>query len=356
MSSQVISIGVDAHKSLHVGVALNDAGQRIGEWSGANSVSGWQGFLEWLKQLDGVRQVGIEGAGSYGRGLAVSLVAAGEVVYDVNSRLTALGRRHALRRGKSDRLDAQAVAEAVRRESDALPRVVCNDDARILSHLCEEREALTHEATRVRNRLHAVLLELDPEYKQWASPLSTKGLSALQELATTPEDDSLAQALKASVRRHATHLAMLTRDIDQLAKEIETRAQPYTALTEITGIALLTAGTLAGILGSHAPFQSDAQLAAYAGVAPLEASSAGNGRHRLSRLGNRRLNAIIYRIALAQLRHPGKARTYLDKKLSEGHTKKEAIRSLKRFIARAIWQQWKRCAPPPPTPPGEACP
>ncbi|MBE0610973.1 MAG: IS110 family transposase [Dehalococcoidia bacterium] len=345
MSSEVITVGVDAHKAVHVAIALDEAGHRIGEWSGANTVSEWARFGEWLRSLGGARQVGIEGAGSYGRGLAVSLVHAGEVVYDVNGRLTALGRRHARRRGKSDSLDAEAVAHTVRREADALPRVVCNDDARILSHLSEERETLVHEATRVRNRLHAVLLELDPEYKQWASLLSRQGLSALEALPTDPEDDALRQALRASVRRHAAHLAMLMRDINELAKEIETRAQPYAALTEITGVAPLTAGTLAGIIGSHAPFANDAQLAAYAGVAPLEASSAGNGRHRLNRGGNRRLNAIVYRIAIGQLRHPGEGRAFLDKKLCQGHTKKEAIRSLKRYIVRAIWRHWRRCPP-----------
>lgn len=347
MSREVISIGVDAHKTVHVAVALDEAGRRVGEWSGGNTVNEWHRFCAWLTSLGGDRQVGIEGAGSYGRGLAVSLVKAGEVVYDVNGRLTALGRRHARRRGKSDSLDAEAVAQTVRRESAALPLVVCNDDARILSHLSEEREALVHEATRVRNRLHAVLLQLDPEYKQWSpSLLSVRALAVLEALATEPGDDALRQALTASIRRHASHLVTLMRDIDELAQEIELRAQPYAALTEITGIAPLTAGTLAGILGSHAPFKSDAQLAAYAGVAPLEASSAGNGRHRLSRVGNRRLNAIIYRIAIGQLRHPGKAKSYLEKKLSQGHTKREAIRSLKRFIVRAIWRQWTRCLSP----------
>ncbi len=118
---------------------------------------------------------------------------------------------------------------------------------------------------------------------------------------------------------------MLMGGINELAKEIETRAQPFAALTEITGVAPLTAGVLAGILGSHAVFRSDALLVAFAGVAPLEASSAGNRRHRLSRGGNRRLNAIIYRIAITQLRYPGEARTYFEKKLGQGHTKTEAI-------------------------------
>ncbi|MCZ7577388.1 MAG: IS110 family transposase [Dehalococcoidia bacterium] len=345
MSSEVITVGVDAHKAVHVAIALDEAGHRFGEWSGGNTVSEWARFGDWLRSLGGARQVGIEGAGSYGRGLAVSLVHAGEVVYDVNGRLTALGRRHARRRGKSDSLDAEAVAHTVRREADALPEwSATTTPASSRISVKNERRLFTRQA-RVRNRLHAVLLELDPEYKQWASLLSSQGLSALEALPSDPEDDALRQALRASVRRHAAHLTMLMRDINELAKEIETRAQPYAALTEITGVAPLTAGTLAGIIGSHAPFANDAQLAAYAGVAPLEASSAGNGRHRLNRGGNRRLNAIIYRIAIAQLRHPGQGRAFLDKKLCQGHTKKEAIRSLKRYIVRAIWRHWRRCPP-----------
>lgn len=348
MSREVITVGVDAHKTIHVAVALNEAGQRIGEWSGGNTVSEWGRFHAWITSFDGQRQVGIEGAGSYGLGLAGSLVQAGEVVYDVNGRLTALGRRHARRRGKSDSLDAEAVAQTVRRETDALPLVVRNDDASILSHLSGERDALVQETTRVQNQLHAVLFKLDPEYKTWVSLDSKRDLATLEVLASEDGDTRLHVVLKASVRRHAEHLAMLKRNVAALAREIETLAQAYAPLTEIVGIAPLTAGTLAGILGSHAPFESDAQLAAYAGVAPLEASSAGNGRYRLNRGGNRRLNAIVYRIAITQQRYPGEGKTYVERKLREGHTKREAIRALKRYIVRAIWRNWRRCAPPPP--------
>ena len=87
----------------------------------------------------------------------------------------------------------------------------------------------------------------------------------------------------------------------------------------------------------------DAQLAAFAGVAPLEASSAGRVRHRLNRGGNRRLNAILYRIALSQARHSEQAQAYLARRVSEGKSKREALRALKRFIARAIWRRWQDC-------------
>jgi transposase len=111
----------------------------------------------------------------------------------------------------------------------------------------------------------------------------------------------------------------------------------------LCGVNLLTAGTLAGILGPGRRFASDAQLAAYAGVAPIEASSAGITRHRLSRAGNRRLNSIIYRIALTQAKHYPEARAYLDRRVSEGETRREAFRALKRHIVRAVWKLWQEC-------------
>lgn len=106
---------------------------------------------------------------------------------------------------------------------------------------------------------------------------------------------------------------------------------------------LLTAGALAGILGPGRRFATDAQLAAYAGVAPLETSSADVVRHRLNRGGNRRLNAILYRIALTQARHSPEARAYLAWRVGEGKTGREAMRALKRFLIRAIWRLWQEC-------------
>lgn len=342
----MITVGVDAHKTVHVGVALNEAGEVVGRWSGGNTVAEWERFQAWLADLGDERQVGIEGAGSYGYGLAQALVAVGETVLEVNSRLTALGRRHARRQGKSDALDAQAVAEIVRREGTSLPHVGYDEQASILAHLAEERESLVSEATRVRNRLHALLLKVDPEYKRNAPSLRSKRVIAeLRTYESGSAPTGLKGELVASVRRQASRLNDLLIAVEELGEQIEARAVRYQPLTQITGISYLTAGTLAGILGKHTAFRTDAQLASYAGVAPLEASSAGNGRYRLSRAGNRRLNAIIYRIAVAQLRYPGQAKTFVEKKVSQGHSKREAIRSLKRYIVRAIWQQWKLCPP-----------
>jgi transposase len=147
------------------------------------------------------------------------------------------------------------------------------------------------------------------------------------------------------VRRLAQRLRLARDQAKELAKQVEhiTIAAGFAPLTEINGLGLVIAGTLAGILGPGCRFTSDAQLAAYAGVAPLEASSAGMVRHRLNRGGNRRLNAILPMIAITQLRAWPPARDYVDRRMSEGKTRREALRTLKRYLARAIWRAWKRC-------------
>jgi transposase len=120
-------------------------------------------------------------------------------------------------------------------------------------------------------------------------------------------------------------------------------APRFAPLASICGSELLTAAALAGILGPGRRFATAAQLAAYAGVAPQETSSAERVHHRLNRGGNRRLNAIRYRIALTQTRASPQAQAYLARRISEGKTRREAIRALKRHLVRVIWRKWVAC-------------
>ena len=154
----------------------------------------------------------------------------------------------------------------------------------------------------------------------------------------------LDQQRAAAIRRLAQRLRLVVAQAAALEQEIATVAAPrYEPLTQLIGVQILTAGALARILGPGQRFTSEAQLAAYAGVAPLEASSAGVVRHRLNRGGNRRLNAIVYRIALTQARSSPEAQIYLARRKAEGKTWREAIRALKRYLVRAIWRLWQQC-------------
>jgi transposase len=120
----MLTIGVDAHKRVHQAVALNGHGQVLATWRGPNRPQAWADLRDWAAQLGETRRWGIEGARTFGQGVAQHLIAAGEAVHDVDPRLTAGERRYARRRGKSDRLDAEAVARVLLREGAVLPVIV----------------------------------------------------------------------------------------------------------------------------------------------------------------------------------------------------------------------------------------
>jgi transposase len=345
----MVTVGVDAHTKVHAAVALDEAGREVGRWRGANSPAGWQQLAVWARELGGSRRWGVEGAWNYGRGLAQHLVAAGEVVYEVNARWTAQERRSARRPGKSDALDARAVATVVLREAPGLPLVHVDDETGVLDLLVTEREAAVGEATRLRNQIHRLLAQVDPEYRTRIPNLQTRsGLTAVDGYAVPDDASALDRERAAAVRRLARRLRLALDQIDELEEQIGERAGArFAPLTRLCGVNVLTAGALAGILGPGRRWRTDAQLAAYAGVAPLEASSAGLTRHRLNRGGNRRLNAILYRIALTQARHSAEARAYLDRRVAEGKTMREAFRALKRFLVRAVWRLWQECVASP---------
>jgi transposase len=177
------------------------------------------------------------------------------------------------------------------------------------------------------------------------------GLAAVAAY-TTASPRALDQERAAAVRRLAQRLRLAVDQAAELARQIGARVQTgFVALTRLCGVSLLTAGALAGILGPGRRFRTEAQLAAYAGVAPLEASSAGRVRHRLNRGGNRRLNALLYRIAITQATRSAQARDYLARREAGGKSRREALRALKRHLVRAVWRLWQECLPVPLAPP-----
>ena len=339
----MITIGVDAHKRLHVAVALDAQGQEVSDWQGPNTPRGWRELGTWARS-QGAVQFGIEGAWGHGRGLAQALVAQGARVYEINPRWTAAGRRRARRPGKSDRLDARAIATVLREQGTTLPRVEAEDDTAVLDLLTLERESALAEATRLRNQLHAQLLQLDPEYHHHLPALRSQAGVAAALVYTVDDDNALRRERAAVVRRLATRLALALQQARGIAARIRTLAAGrFEPLTRLCGVNLLTAGAIAGMLGPGQRFATDAELAAYAGVAPLEASSAGAVRHRLNRTGKRRLNAVFYRIALTQAHYSPLARAYLDRRMREGKTRREAVRALKRYLVRAVFRLWREC-------------
>lgn len=339
----MIWIGVDAHKRLHQATAINEEGI-VSERRISNSPEDWAALLVWAQQWP-ERVWAVEGAWYLGRGLAQFLAEAGEEVHEVNGRWTAQRRRGMRRPGKSDRLDARSVAQLLREERATLPRVYAEDDELASVQLWSRLEAeLTEDRTRVLNRLHNLLLLCDPGYVERLPALTTKAGVAAARVYDAPGARAVARERERAVRAAADQAALLDDQIAELRHKLERASKSsFRALRAIEGVGPQIACTIVAELGAPRPGFGEEQLAALAGVAPLEASSAGGVRHRLNRGGNRRLNLALHRIVLTQARRYEPARTYLARRRAEGRTDREARRALKRLICRRIIQAWRAC-------------
>jgi transposase len=140
------------------------------------------------------------------------------------------------------------------------------------------------------------------------------------------------------MRRQVRHLRELTREVDALERELAALvAAQAPRLLEVPGVGVLTAAKLVAEVAGIERFGSPAKLARMAGVAPIPASSGARQRHRLDRGGNRQLNAALHRIAVTQRRYHPPARAYVERRLSEGKTTREALRCLKRQLVRSVY-------------------
>jgi transposase len=260
-------------------------------------------------------------------------------VVRVSPKLTVPERGAGRARGKSDPIDALAIARAALREPD-LPRPRPDERVHVeIKLLLDHRDDLVDERRRIQQRLRWHLYQLDPTF---AVPLRLLARPSHLERASrwlARREQELQVQL---ARELVTRIRALTRSISELDRELERRtAEIAPALLELPGCGALTAAKLLAEIGPIDRFRNDAQLARHSDVAPLEASSGRIQRHRLDRGGNRQLNAALYRIAITQARyHPG-AHAYLERKRAEGKSRREAIRCLKRLLVCVVFQTLK---------------
>ena len=326
------AIGIDTHKATLVACAIDDLGTAVDETQFRNDQVGHDKLAAWAGRVAPGATIGIEGSSTFGAALARRLVAAGRAVRDVPPHLTRQGRSATRRAGKSDPGDALAIARVTARET-GLPPVRLDDRTRQLGLLVEAREALVHEATRNRNRLHAHLLVLVPGYGERIGQLVSGAAlgRASRLLRGMPGlEAELARDLIAELRRLDGRITRLTSRLTPLVG-----ADP---LLGMPGIGVLTAARLIAETGDVRRFGSPDAFAALAGLAPIPASSGQIQRVRLSRGGNRQLNRAFYSIALTQVWHHPPAKAYVAAKRAEGKSWREAIRCLKRKLVRAVFR------------------
>src|SRR4051795_10020769 len=333
----MIVLGADMHKGSHTVAAVAAAtGEVLGEKTVAVSERGFVAVLDWARSLSGQRVWALEDcrhvSGSFERFLLVS----GERVIRVATRLMADARRGGRGRGKSDLIDAIAVARAALREGlEALPTAQLAGPELDLRLLVDHRERLVRNRVAINNDLLWHLHDLWPELKLPGSGLVSKKWSgAISRRLARTEQTARVRIARDELRR----LRELTGAVDALEAEISALvAQVAPQLLAEPGFGPLTAGKLIGEIAGAQRFATDAKLARAGGIAPIPVSSGNTNRHRLDRGGNRQINTAIHRVAITRLRCHPETKAYIARKRAEGKTSTEAIRCLKRHLARRIW-------------------
>jgi transposase len=331
----MITLGIDAHKRTHTVVAVDDVGRQLGQKTTTATTSDDHfEMLVWAERFGDERTWAVEDCRHLSRRLEADLLAAGERIVRVPPKLMAHARDAARTYGKSDPIDALAVARAALRHPD-LPAAQLDGPARELRLLVDHREDLVAERTRCINRLRWHLHELEPT---WDPP--ARSLTAIKNLdAITERLAGLDGPVTRIAAEIVTHIRDLTVRERALQREITTLvAELAPTLLTLVGVGALTAAKIVAETADVRRFRSKDAYARHNGTAPLPVWSGNRERHRLSRTGNRQINAAIHRIAITQMRCHDDARAYLDRRITNGNTKTEALRALKRRLSDVVYR------------------
>jgi len=331
----MVVVGADVHKRTHRFAAVDGAGRELGHKTVPATTEGHRVAVRWARERFGVEvRWAVEDCRHLSARLERDLLGAGQAVVRVPPKMMAEQRRIARTRGKSDPIDALAVARAALREPD-LPVAADEEVSRELKLLVDRREDLVRTRTATINRLLWRVHELDPA---WAPPAKSLDLAKHQQ-ALQARLAGCAGLVAELARDELVEIVELTEKINQLGKRIEQRTtQVAPTLLTMPGVAALTAAKTVGEAAGVSRFKSEAAFARHAGIAPIPVWSGNTaGRVRLTRSGNRQLNAAIHRIAVTQIRLDGIGKTYYPKKKAEGMSTAEALRCLKRRLARVVF-------------------
>ena len=329
----MVIIGIDAHKRSHTAVACDEQGRELRRMSVGTTSDDHLELLAWARAHGAERLWAVEDCRHLSRRLERDLLAAGELIVRVPPKLMANARAGARSYGKSDAIDALAVARAALREPN-LPHARLDGQERELRLLVDHRDDLVAERTRVLNRLRWHLHELDPTLEPRRGALAPRTLERLS--------NSL-QRYEGIVARLARELVQrclgLSLEIRALQREIGERVSLLApSLLAICGCGTLSAAKIVGETAGVERFRSADAYARHNGTAPLPVSSADRTHHRLSRTGNRQLNAALYRIALTQSQWHPDAKALIAKRRAQGDSRREALRVLKRRLSDVVYR------------------
>ena len=335
-STREVFGGVDTHKDQHHGAVVDGTGKILDNAAFPASLAGYRALLKWMKSFGHLSRVGVEGTSSYGMNLVRHLNANNVHVVEVNRPNRQDRRRH----GKSDPADAEAAARAAL-NGDAVGVPKRHDGpVESIRLLRIARRSAVSERTATINQIRTVINtccnELGDELRKLSVSLLASRCARLRPNGQLADP---AVAAKETLRVLGQRLIFMNDQIKALDTQLSSLVtQIPPALIEQVGVGIDTAGALLVAAGQNAErLQSEAAFAAICGVSPVDASSGKQTRHRLNRGGNREANAALWRIALVRMSCHQPTKDYVAKRTAQGKTKREILRSLKRYITRQLF-------------------
>ena len=336
-SAEVVTVGVDTHKDVHVAVALDGLGRRLGTLSVPTSPVGYKELVDWARGFGPLERAGVEGTGSFGCGLARFLQAKGIEVFEVIRPR----RRDQYRSGKSDPIDAEAAARAVLAGTATGRPKGTDGEVEMIRALRAARRSAVKARAQAANQLKAMLITAPEGLKSELRALSTaKLVTKVSRFRPGTNPSDVEAATKFALRSVARRYQRLSEEISELDEQLDRLvAEAAPELLRVEGVSTDTAASLLIAAGDDPErIKNEAAFAHLCGVAPIPASSGKTVRHRLNRHGDRDANRALYVIALCRMSHDERTRTYVARRTEEGKTKKEIIRCLKRYIAREVYR------------------
>ncbi|MGH9021254.1 MAG: IS110 family transposase [Acidimicrobiales bacterium] len=333
--------GVDTHLDVHVAAALDHVGGLLGTRSFPTTLKGHGQLLAWLEGYGTPTRVGVEGTGAYGAGVARHLRRHGVEVVEVD-RPNRQARR---REGKSDPLDAVEAARAAlsgRASGAAKSRDGSVEAMRVL---LVARRSATRDRARAICRMRHLGFTAPDELRARLQGLS---IPRLVEVATRLRPGA-GDPVTASTKAALVSLARRVRCLEDEIVALDARLVPLVGATAPRllarlGVGTVTCATLLVAAGDNPErLRSEAAFAHLCGVAPIPASSGKVvSRHRLNRGGNRQANSALWRIVVVRLSCDPETKAYVERREKEGASRREAIRSLKRYVAREVFHYLPR--------------
>ena len=330
-----ITGGVDTHLDVHVAAALDERGALLGVESFATTEAGYKKLLGWLSDFGPVELVGVEGTGSYGAGLTRHLQAERVRVVEVDRP----NRQRRRRKGKSDPQDAISAARGALSGDAAGEAKTRDGNVESMRVLRVARSSARKGRTQALNQMRG-LISTAPEPIR--AELRGLNVFRLLERASTYRPGtkrdivSLTKYTLRMLAKRAIALEEEITEIDAILTPLVNETAPE--LVSTLGLGTDTASTLLVAAGDNPErLHGEAAFAHLCGASPIDASSGKQERHRLNRSGDRQANSALWHIVITRMVYDPRTTEYIERRTNEGLTKKEAVRCLKRYVAREVY-------------------